>query len=87
MEERRTATDVRRNIDRFADEGAWGFGTLLAVIAACFVVLGVIIYVFGEDQSTQTASTTMQPRSEQTIKTTPSPGDPSTIGQGGQGRQ
>ncbi len=24
MEERRTATDVRRNIDRFADEGAWG---------------------------------------------------------------
>jgi hypothetical protein len=85
MEDRRTPMDVRRQMDRLEDEGAWGFGTLLAVIAACFVVLGVIIYMFGEDQSTQTAGTTTPPRS--TISTTPAPGDPSTIGQGGQNKQ
>jgi hypothetical protein len=86
MEDRKTVTEVRRDIDRMEDEGAWGFGTLLAVIAACFLVLGVMIYMFGEDQTTQTAGNN-PPRAERTIKNAPAPSppaEPSTVGQGGQ---
>ena len=83
MEDRTTAMDARRDINRFEDD-AWGLGTLIAVIAACFVVLGVMIYMFGEDQSTQTASTTTPPRSERMMKTAPPmPSEPSTVGQSG----
>ena len=86
MEDSKIVMDARRDIDRI-DSDAWGFGTLLAVIAACFLVLGVMIYMFGEDQTTQTASTTSPARSERTMKTAPTPSpqaEPSTVGQGGQ---
>ena len=62
------------------------FGVLLGVVAAAFIALGVIIYFFGEDQSS-TQSAANNPPAQQTermVKTKPAPAEPSTVGQGGQ---
>jgi hypothetical protein len=84
MENPRTATDVRRELARFEDD-AWSFGTLMTVVAACFVLLGGMIYLFAEYEGQQAAQMTPL-RTERSIKTTPpSPPTtaPNTIGQGG----
>jgi hypothetical protein len=56
-------------------------GVLLGVIAAAFITLGVIIYFFGEDQSsTMSAANSPPAQTEQTIKSQGA--DPNTVGQG-----
>ena len=79
MEDRKTM-DVRRNIERFEDD-TWSLGALIAVVMACFVVLGVVIYVFGEDSSSQTAANSSPPRTERMMKAPQPPAEPSTTGQ------
>jgi len=60
------------------------FGVLLGVVAAAFIALGVIIYFFGEDQSTSiTAANNPTPQTERMLRG-PKPAEPSTVGQGGQ---
>jgi hypothetical protein len=56
----------------------------LGVVAAAFIALGVIIYFFGEDQSSSvTAANNPPTRTERSVKTTrPAPSEPSTVGQG-----
>jgi hypothetical protein len=75
--------DPRRNV-RENDGDIASFGVLLGVVAAAFIVLGVIIYFFGEDQSSQiTAANNPPAQSERTMKTRSTPAEPSTVGQGG----
>ena len=57
-------------------------GVLLGVVAAAFIALGVIIYFFGEDQSsTMSAANNPQSQSERMIRNRSA--TPGTIGQGG----
>lgn len=80
MEDRRTM-EARRDIERFEND-TWSLGTLIAVVVACFVVLGVVIYMFGDESATQTAANNSPPRSERMMKAPQAPAtEPSTTGQ------
>jgi hypothetical protein len=57
-------------------------GVLLGVVAAAFIALGVVIYFFGEDQSSLSAANNPPPQTQRSMKT-PAPAEPSTVGQGG----
>jgi len=60
-------------------------GVLLGVVAAAFVALGVIIYFFGEDQSsTMSAANNPPAQTERMIRSKSAP--PATIGQGSGGQ-
>ena len=57
-------------------------GVLLGVVAAAFITLGVIIYFFGEDQSsTMSAANNPPAQTERMIRNKSAA--PGTIGQGG----
>ena len=67
-----------------------GMGVLFGVVAAAFVALGVIIYFFGEDQSSSmTAANNPPAQTERMIRNrTAAPNAvPSTIGSGSQNSQ
>ena len=57
-------------------------GVLLGVVAAAFITLGVIIYFFGEDQSS-TMSAANNPPAQSERMTRSKSATPGTIGQGG----
>jgi hypothetical protein len=72
MEQRREA--------ELPDVDVASIGVLLGVIAAAFITLGVIIYFFGEDQSsTMTAANDPPAKTERMIRNKAAP---TTIGQG-----
>ena len=76
--------DQRRDVQVYEGDVA-SFGVLLGVVAAAFIALGVIIYFFGEDQSSSmTAANNPPAQTERAIKTRPTPAEPSTVGRGGQ---
>ena len=76
------AMEQRREVQVYEADVA-SFGVLLGVVAAAFIALGVIIYFFGEDQSsTMSAANNPPAQSERMIKAKPA--EPSTVGQGGQ---
>jgi hypothetical protein len=55
-------------------------GVLLGVVAAAFITLGVIIYFFGEDQSSSMSAANSPPaQTERMIRR-----EPGTVGQGNQ---
>ena len=60
-------------------------GVLLGVVAASFVTLGVIIYFFGEDQSSMMSAADNSPMQTERMMRNKS-AMPGTIGQGGNGR-
>ena len=73
MEQRREA--------EFPEVDMASMGVLLGVIAAAFITLGVIIYFFGEDQSsTMSAANSPPAQSERMIRSKSAA--PNTIGQG-----
>jgi hypothetical protein len=72
MEQRREAA--------FQEADVASMGVLLGVVAASFITLGVIIYFFGEDQSsTMTAANDPPMKTERMIRNRAAP---TTIGQG-----
>jgi hypothetical protein len=76
--------EQRREVPVYEADVA-SFGVLLGVVAAAFIALGVIIYFFGEDQSSSvTAANNPAAQTERVMKTRPMPTEPSTIGQGSQ---
>ena len=74
--------EQRRDVPVYEADVA-SMGVLLGVVAAAFIALGVIIYFFGEDQSTLTAANNPPAQTERMMKTRPVPAEPSTVGQGG----
>lgn len=73
MEQRRDLQDV----------DVTSMGILLGVVAAAFVALGVMIYFFGEDQSsTMSAANNPPAQTEQMMKNQPA--DPNTVGRSAQ---
>ena len=74
--------EQRREVPVYEADVA-SMGVLLGVVAAAFIALGVIIYFFGEDQSTLTASNNPPAQTERMMRTRPVPAEPSTVGQGG----
>jgi hypothetical protein len=60
-------------------------GVLLGVVAAAFVTLGVIIYFFGEDQSSAMSAANNPPAQTERMMRSKS-ATPGTIGQGGNSR-
>ncbi len=75
--------EQRREVPVYEADVA-SMGVLLGVVAAAFIALGVIIYLFGEDQSsTMTAANNPPAQTERMMKTRPAPAEPSTVGQGG----
>jgi len=60
------------------------FGVLLGVVAAAFIALGVIIYFFGEDQTSPMSAANNPPAQQNQTVTKKTPAEPSTIGQGNQ---
>lgn len=74
--------EQRRDVPVYEADVA-SFGVLLGVVAASFIALGVIIYFFGEDQSSSmTAANNPPVQTERMVKPRPVPTEPSTIGQG-----
>jgi hypothetical protein len=74
--------EQRRDVD-IPEADMTSLGVLLGVVAAAFIALGVIIYVFGEDQSSSmSAANNSPPQIQRSIKTPPAPAEPSTVGQG-----
>ena len=60
--------EQRREIE-FQEADVAGMGVLLGVVAASFVTLGVIIYFFGEDQSsTMSAANNSPVKTERMIR-------------------
>jgi hypothetical protein len=60
-------------------------GVLLGVVAAAFITLGVIIYFFGEDQSsTMSAANDPPAQTERMIRSKSAP--PTSVGQGSGGQ-
>ena len=62
---------------KFRDMDVANMGVLLSVVAASFITLGVIIYVFGEDQSSSSMAAAYDApmRTERMLrKRTPEPG-------------
>jgi hypothetical protein len=77
MEQRREA--------KFQEVDVASMGVLLGVVAASFVALGVIIYLFGEDQSSAMSAENNPPAmTERMIRNKSAEPNtvPSTIGQG-----
>lgn len=75
MEQRREA--------EFQEVDVASIGVLLGVVAAAFITLGVIIYFFGEDQSsTMTAANNPPAQTERMIRNRPA--EPNTVGRSGQ---
>jgi len=75
MEQRREAA--------FQEADVASMSVLLGVIAASFITLGVIIYFFGEDQSSTMSAANNPPAQTERMLRSKSAA-PSTIGQGGQ---
>ena len=74
MEQRREAA--------FEEADIASMSVLLGVVAAAFIVLGVIIYFFGEDQSsTMQAANNGPAQTERMLRNKSA--TPGTIGQGG----
>jgi hypothetical protein len=72
MEQRREAA--------FQEADVASMGVLLGVVAASFITLGVIIYFFGEDQSsTMSAANNPPAKTERMIRNKAAP---TTFGQG-----
>jgi hypothetical protein len=57
-------------------------GVLMGVVAAAFITLGVIIYFFGEDQSSTMSAANNSPAQTERMMRNKS-ATPGTIGQGG----
>ena len=69
----------------FEEIDVTSMGVLLGVVAAAFVALGVIIYFFGEDQSsTMSAASNPPAQTEQMIRSKSAP--PTSVGQGSGGQ-
>ncbi len=69
----------------FEEIDVTSMGVLLGVVAAAFVALGVIIYFFGEDQSSSMSAANSPPaQTERTIRSKSAP--PTTVGQGSGGQ-
>jgi hypothetical protein len=65
----------------FEEIDVTSMGVLLGVVAAAFVALGVIIYFFGEDQSsTMSAANNPPAQTERMIRSKSAP--PTSVGQG-----
>ena len=71
--------------EAFEEIDVASMGVLLGVVAAAFVALGVIIYLFGEDQSsTMSAANNPPSQTERMIRNKSAP--PATFGQGSGGQ-
>lgn len=75
MEQRREAG--------FQEVDVASMGVLLGVVAAAFIALGVIIYFFGEDQSSTMSAANNPPAQTERMMRNKSAA-PATIGQGSQ---
>ena len=74
--------EQRRDVE-LQDFDVASMGVLLGVVAAAFITLGVIIYFFGEDQSSSmTAANNPPTQTERMIRNKSAA--PGTIGQGNQ---
>jgi hypothetical protein len=71
--------------EAFEEIDVASMSVLLGVVAAAFVALGVIIYFFGEDQSsTMSAANNPPAQTERMIRSKSAP--PATVGQGSGGQ-
>ena len=71
--------------EAFEEIDVASMGVLLGVVAASFVALGVIIYFFGEDQSSAMSAANNPPaQTERMIRSKSAP--PTSVGQGSGGQ-
>jgi hypothetical protein len=71
----------QRKEAEFEEIDVASMGVLLGVVAAAFVALGVIIYFFGEDQSSTMSAANSPPAQTERMKSAPT-----TVGQGSGGQ-
>jgi hypothetical protein len=77
MEQRRQVQDY--DLD---DKIVRDLSVLLGVVASAFIVIGVVVYAFGEDTSSNRA-TNSPPAAEKTVAAPQPEAPPATTGQGG----